>query len=170
MHCRPIFQTPASSGTSRRSSGSILNLKLTISTKRSVSPCTFLDINGTQYFLPSKYSHFRFRGDDVAPLISHNRGHRYDLVILSEVLWRDTYPLQRELAQSVAALVKEGGFIVLTVVHRPCEEHSVDRDLEFIRILQERSAIMMNKLESSGIDVGSEEMTPVYTYLFQSIP
>lgn len=115
-------------------------------------------------------SRFRFRGDDVSPLISLNQGDRYDLVILSEVLWRDTCPLQGLLADSVSALVKEGGFVVLTLVHRPCDDHTIDKDLEFINLLHDRRVILTNKLESHGTEVGSEESIPVYTFLFQCRP
>ena len=117
-------------------------------------------------FIPSS-SHVHHRGDDASHLIAVNQGKRYDVVILSEVLWRDTYPLQEFLAQSVASLVEEGGFVVLTLVHRPCVDHSAERDLEFIEHLCKRNVVIANKREMRGSEVGDEEAVSVYTYTFQ---
>ena len=107
------------------------------------------------------------RGQDVSGLLSLNNGAHYDLVILSEVLWRDTYPLHAPLAHSVASLVREGGYALLSLVHRPCLNHSPDNDLEFIQRLRDVNIFIEMQHSVFGTEVGDEETIEVSLYLLQ---
>lgn len=71
-------------------------------------------------------------GDDASDVLALNGGVRFDLVLLSEVLWKDTYRLHAGLASSLLALLHPRGMALLSVVHRPTADHTPARDLEFL--------------------------------------
>ena len=58
----------------------------------------------------------------------------FDLVILAEVLWKDTYPLHSKLLQTLVYLSKSNPriTILLSFAHRPTIGHDAANDMEFL--------------------------------------
>jgi predicted nicotinamide N-methyase len=57
----------------------------------------------------------------------------FDLVLLSELLWKDTYSSHVALLQSLKACLKPDGEALVSLAHRPTDdnEHNRERDMEF---------------------------------------
>lgn len=78
-------------------------------------------------------------GDVVDNLVGHvecNGG--FDVIILAECLWKDTYRQHDNLWNSVTKCCHPVGSTSTTIVlisfaHRPCDGHTPDHDLEFIK-------------------------------------
>lgn len=71
-------------------------------------------------------------GDAVEELTHCIEGKKFDVLLLAEVLWKDTYPLHELLLQSVSKLLnKDGGIAIMTFVHRETDTHKAAHDLEF---------------------------------------
>lgn len=77
-------------------------------------------------------------GEDCASLLALNGGARFDLLLLSELLWKDTFPYHGALADSVAGALATDGQALLSVVHRPSGEHCERSDLRFLAALESR--------------------------------
>lgn len=60
---------------------------------------------------------------------------KYDIVLLAEPLWKDTYKFHDDLIYSISLLSNENTVIYLSFAHRPCEIHKKENDLEFIEKL-----------------------------------
>lgn len=63
---------------------------------------------------------------------------RFDLVLLSELLWKDTYRSHFALLKSLKACLKPDGEALVSLAHRPTDdfEHSRERDMEFFSLAQ----------------------------------
>lgn len=74
--------------------------------------------------------------DDILMEIDRERkGTLFDLILLAELLWKDTYQLHENLLSSVAqCLCKQSGIAILTFVHRPTDSHTALNDLEFLEL------------------------------------
>lgn len=74
-------------------------------------------------------------GDSIEFLRSdHEPFQFFHLIILSELLWKDTYYLHEELLQSVAqCLCRESGIVLVSFVHRTTEDHTEANNLEFFQ-------------------------------------
>lgn len=77
-------------------------------------------------------------GTSVSPLLQQIdilETRRFDLIIMAELLWKDTYEYQNKLLQSlVNCLDNAEGIALLSFVHRPTPDmsHTSEKDLEFI--------------------------------------
>lgn len=81
-------------------------------------------------------------------LTSDSKG--FDVILLAELLWKDTYKLHDVLAKSVKMICADGGIVLVAFAHRPSEEHTPDNDLEFIRRLEEELLVKASlELKSS---------------------
>lgn len=62
----------------------------------------------------------------------------YEVVFLAELLWKDTYPLHRNLLESLSGcLNRQTGIAFMTVAHRPTStliNHRADNDMEFFSV------------------------------------
>eukprot|EP01033_Poteriospumella_lacustris_P007984 gene7984-5745_t len=57
-----------------------------------------------------------------------------DVVLLADVLWRDTYAQHDALLKSIAQIFEgRRGVVFIGIAHRPCEGHTPDNDLEFLQ-------------------------------------
>jgi predicted nicotinamide N-methyase len=59
---------------------------------------------------------------------------KFDLILLAEPLWKDTYSQHDNLLRSVASSLSSTGKAVLAFAHRPTESHTKEHDLEFLTI------------------------------------
>jgi hypothetical protein len=90
------------------------------------------------------------------------------VVILSEVLWKDTYSQHANLVNSVINCLASTGTVILSVVHRPSGgEHTKERDVEFISLLHSHGLATISCYESFGIEVDSEERVAVYLFVLK---
>lgn len=93
-------------------------------------------------------------GDDVAPLMdrmkeSDNKG--FDLILMADLFWKDTYHLHRNLLDSIKKLqaplpITSPTFLsssqstplcLIAFAHRPTELHTPSKDLEFFKVASE---------------------------------
>lgn len=81
-------------------------------------------------------------GDSVAELSAHMKDSFFDVLLLAEVLWKDTYCLHDLLLQSVSqTLDRAHGVAIMTFVHRETESHKAANDLEFFALALEKYGI-----------------------------
>ena len=79
---------------------------------------------------------------------------------------KDTYVQQRALLESVAACLGSDGTAFVSFVHRPCADHSVERDLEFFSLATEFSLranlVLSRKIATQDpYSYGTDEEPPV---------
>lgn len=143
---------------------------------------------GAQYTMATDYP-ARSVIENISELIAENhlenmdcRGHiwgsedvtvskRYDVVLVAEPLWKDTYPLHRALLRSIDALLKDDGVCYLTFAHREAlcghgVEHTLDHNLELFMIASIEFNInsqLINTVDKYN-DVGENVPIEVYIY------
>ena len=94
----------------------------------------------------------------------------YDLCLVAEPLWQDTFPCHSELAHSISAMVgNEGGYALLSFCHRPNNIHVPERDLSFFQTAREKhglqsECIMSIKGEYSDVQVTDGTRIDVHLY------
>lgn len=105
-------------------------------------------------------------GGDIRPIIELNNGQLFDVILLAEVLWKDTYSLHSKLVDSISSFLEPcGGIVLLTVVHRLVEGlHSAAHDLEFLTRLERKGFTATLLSVTDAEEVNSEE--PVGVKLF----
>eukprot|EP01036_Dinobryon_divergens_P024204 gene24204-32633_t len=108
-------------------------------------------------------------GEDMDTLlhVSEETLNGYDLIILAELLWKDTYSEHFRLLTSVAhCLSKESGVVVVAFAHRATAEHSEEKDMEFFDIAQKHFGLKCTMVYSNRdyYDVDSDEKAVVKLY------
>jgi len=63
-----------------------------------------------------------------------DRIRQYDVILLAEVLWKDTYRFHRDLLYTVQTCLAPTGIALISIAHRPTDAHSAGNDLEFLRL------------------------------------
>lgn len=87
---------------------------------------------------PHKWGEVDTNSNDTQSLLLANDGQGYDVILLAEVLWKDTYALHRSLLASVNRFLRRpDGIVLLAVAHRPTDDHEPHHDLEFIALAKE---------------------------------
>lgn len=115
-------------------------------------------------------------GDSVESLVTCIPSDRkFDLLLLAELLWKDTYQLHDLLLQSISQSIDEdNGVGIMTFVHRPTEVHKPAHDMEFFELGKEKYGLQYKYLGSSTkyYDVFEEDHIPavvnVYILYFSS--
>lgn len=74
------------------------------------------------------------------------RQQHYDVILLAEVLWKDTYPYHSDLLFTVQSCLSPSGIVLITIVHRPTANHSIDQDLEFLSQAKEQYGLQCRYL------------------------
>jgi len=69
-------------------------------------------------------------GQDCSELLHHSKDG-FDTILLSELLWKDTYKLHSSLLRSVKTLLAPRGVALVSFVHRPTTAHGPEHNLEF---------------------------------------
>ena len=108
-------------------------------------------------------------GEDMDKLlhVSEDTLNGYDLIILAELLWKDTYPEHFRLLTSVAhCLSKEAGIAVVAFAHRATAKHSEENDMEFFDTAQRDFGLKCTRVCTSAdyYDVDSDEKATVKLY------
>ncbi len=63
----------------------------------------------------------------------------FQLILIAEPLWKDTYPLHNSLLHSISVLLsKSDGIALISFAHRPTEGHVAANDLEFFTLGREK--------------------------------
>lgn len=96
-----------------------------------------------------------------------NEEPTFDLILLSETLWKDTYSLHEKLLLSVnKCLNHDSGIVLLSFGHRPCEGHTPSNDLEFFTLAQDKFHFSYKLLTSKQYnDALDGQPIEVYLYL-----
>ena len=90
---------------------------------------------------------------NIKDLLHVNSNKKFEVLILAELLWRDTYVYHEELLQSVSSLMAINGVAYVSFCHRPCLAHSEDNDMEFFDLALSKFDLGREKLyEFSTID------------------
>jgi predicted nicotinamide N-methyase len=108
-------------------------------------------------------------GEDMDKLlhISEETSNGYDLIILAELLWKDTYSEHFRLLTSVAhCLSRESGIAVVAFTHRATAEHTEDKDMEFFDTAKRHFGLKCTWISTSSdyYDVFSDEKAAVNIY------
>ena len=74
------------------------------------------------------------------------RQQKYDVILLAEVLWKDTYPFHCDLLFTVQCCLSSTGIVLITIVHRPTATHSVEQDMEFLSRAKEQYGLQCRYL------------------------
>jgi len=81
-------------------------------------------------------------GNSAANLTACVENALFDVLLLAEVLWKDTHHLHDQLLQSVSqTLDRSHGVAIMTFVHRETESHTAGNDLEFFTLAEEKYGI-----------------------------
>ena len=74
------------------------------------------------------------------------RQQQYDVILLAEVLWKDTYSFHIDLLFTLQSCLSPSGIVLITIVHRPTTTHSVDKDMEFLSRAKEQYGLQCRYL------------------------
>lgn len=70
-------------------------------------------------------------GEDCSSILNLSHTRNYDIILLAELLWKDTYNQHDCLLRSATQCLSPNGFILLALTHRPTQTHTCFHDLEF---------------------------------------
>ena len=113
-----------------------------------------IEVNGLDRNKVSCMGHVWGKEDSFGEIISENNGRKFDVLILAELIWKDTYQFHDQLLQSVSAtLCTENGVAFISFCHRPCETHTIENDLELFQRAERDFGLQSIKLcEIGGVD------------------
>ncbi|KAK8860635.1 Protein N-terminal and lysine N-methyltransferase efm7 [Tritrichomonas musculus] len=83
-------------------------------------------------------------GKDPSPILSLNNNEKFDILILSDVIFNHT--VHRQLIKSVIDLMKEDGFALVLYTHH--RTHLVKEDLAFFEIAQNEFGLDWNEIDT----------------------
>lgn len=97
---------------------------------------------------------------------------KFDVILMAELLWKDTYPLHEKLLKSLVMYLCPQGLALMAFAHRPTAEHSPERDLEFLEKAREEFNLRCTLLSivSKYRDVGEEDIVDVFLYQIEFVP
>jgi predicted nicotinamide N-methyase len=94
----------------------------------------------------------------------------YEVIFLAELLWKDTYPLHRNLLESLSAcLNRQKGVAYITVAHRPTStliNHSAENDMEFFSVAFSEFGLQNQLLQTSSKYHDVDETVPINVNLY----
>ena len=109
-------------------------------------------------------------GADVNELLLEQS--KYDIVLVAECLWKDTYHLHKDLVSSIYQLLSSNGCAYISFAHRPSfdKSHTKEHDLEFFEQtksmkLKEEKLLSTNKYR----DALEEDFVEVHLYSLKHI-
>ena len=94
-------------------------------------------------FKNGKVTGFKF-GADPAPLMALNNGEKFDIMILSDVIFNHT--VHKELMKSVVDLLKDDGYALVLFTHH--RTHLVKEDLAFIDIAEKKFPLSWEEVDT----------------------
>lgn len=98
-------------------------------------------------------------GKDPSPILSLNNNEKFDILILSDVIFNHT--VHRQLLQSVIDLMKENGSALVLYTHH--RTHLVKEDLEFFKLAETEFNLTWKEVDTIKhppmfVDVGNIEL------------
>ena len=108
-------------------------------------------------------------GSNVSEFLEKETMNGFDIVLVAECLWKDTYYLHNELVSSIKSLLSDNGVALVSFAHRPSltdsHTHTKEHDLHFFTLanefgLREEKILTSNKYK----DVLEEEFVEVHLY------
>lgn len=90
-----------------------------------------------------------------------------DVILLADVLWKDTYQFHRSLLKSVTDCLKSDGIVLLAVAHRPCDQHSPSDDLELLELAEKDFGLQHRLVYSSEKYCDAMEMDLIEVFVFE---
>jgi nicotinamide N-methyltransferase len=106
-------------------------------------------------------------GESVDNLVDKSIGQGFQLILLAELLWKDTYPLHMDLLKSVVASLNIHGVVLAAFVHRPAEQHTREKDLEFFEAATKHFGLcctLLDVVRDKYADVDESSLADVYLY------
>jgi predicted nicotinamide N-methyase len=105
-------------------------------------------------------------GNEINELMQANKYHKYDLIILAELLWKDTYHLHELLLQAVTQCMKSDGIALLSFAHRSTLSHLPLHDMEFLQKAEKIYSLRYVLIEKNSKykDIGENEPCQVMLY------
>ena len=99
----------------------------------------------------------------------------YEVILMAELLWKDTHSLHRKLLESLSlCLDKENGIAFMAFAHRPSSQslgHTAERDNEFFALASSEFGMECHLLETNNeyCDVGDSVYIDVHLYSLQFV-
>ena len=105
-------------------------------------------------------------GDESDALLNSSPTGRFDVILIAEPLWKDTYTQHDNLLRSLSYLISEHTIVYLSFAHRPTDTHTPSHDLELLVKSSEKYHWNVSFLLSSlkYCDVG--ETIPIEVLLY----
>ena len=105
-------------------------------------------------------------GDDAEALLTSSPSGRFDVILIAEPLWKDTYIQHDNLLRSISYLHSEHTVVYISFAHRPTDTHTPSHDLELLVKSSEKYHWNVNLISTSlkYCDVG--ETIPIEVCLY----
>mmetsp|Transcript_663 Transcript_663/g.677 ORF Transcript_663/g.677 Transcript_663/m.677 type:complete len:289 (+) Transcript_663:116-982(+) len=71
-------------------------------------------------------------------IIPNDEIKKYDVILLAELLWKDTYTLHRSLLSSILLSLSLSGIALLSYASRTTPDHTIEREREFFTLAKEQ--------------------------------
>ena len=114
-------------------------------------------------------------GNNVDEFLMNEKSmNGFDIVLVAECLWKDTYIFHRELLTSIKSLLAKNGIVLVSFAHRPSltkeHEHTKEHDLEFFTKATNFGLKVEKILSSTKYkDVLEDEFVEVNLYMMKNI-
>lgn len=73
-------------------------------------------------------------GESASDMLSWVDDTGFDVILMAELFWKDTYQHHRNLLETVSSTLSKTGIVLVSFAHRPSVDHSPDNDLEFFSL------------------------------------
>lgn len=109
-------------------------------------------------------------GEDISSILPYDENNclitMFDVILLPELLWADTYTQHSNLLKSIVELLSPGGSALASFAHRPTETHPTEKDMEFFIKAEKDFGLSVNLIASypNTRDVGGDDMVTVFLY------
>ena len=107
-------------------------------------------------------------GENCDEILSYSSSHDtgFDVILLAELLWKDTYHLHRDLIKSCWSLLSTAGIAYVSFAHRSNIDHPPEKDLEFFSVAEKEFGFVVDKISTCFTrDVGGmDELIEVHLY------
>lgn len=114
-------------------------------------------------------------GCNVDELLSNEKSKNgFDIILVAECLWKDTYSLHQELLTSIISLMSRAGICYVSFAHRPSltenNEHTKEHDMEFFSMASSKFGLTYEKILTCNKykDVLEEEFIEVHLYMMKN--
>ena len=108
-------------------------------------------------------------GQSVESLLDKSDSKGFQLILLAELLWKDTYALHTDLLKSIAEAlnVADHGVVLAAFVHRPAPNHTLNKDMEFFEKATSNFNLhcrLLDIVHDKYTDVDDDSFANIYLY------